>query len=68
MNNNLHSIIGNLEKGDKLVLGNNEKFSNEIVLNQAFQCSVLGGINFVNITFKNCEFLNSNLDLILVED
>ena len=27
MNNNLQSIIGNLEKGDKLVLGNNEKFS-----------------------------------------
>lgn len=35
MNNNLQSIIGNLEKSGKLVLGNNEKFSNEIVLNQS---------------------------------
>ena len=38
MNNNFQSIIGNLEKGDKLVLGNNEKFSNEIVLNHSLQC------------------------------
>ena len=44
MNDNLQSIIGNLEKGDKLLLGNNKKFSNEIVLNQSLQCSVLGGI------------------------
>lgn len=59
MNHNLQSIIRNLEKGDKLVLGNNEKFSNEIVLNQSLQCSVLGGINFVNLTFKNIDFTGS---------
>jgi uncharacterized protein YjbI with pentapeptide repeats len=59
MNNNLQSIIGNLEKGDKLELGNNEKFSNEILLNQSLQCSVLGGINFVNLTFKNIDFTGS---------
>jgi hypothetical protein len=41
MNNNLQSIIGNLEKSDKLELGNNENFSNEILLNQSLQCSVL---------------------------
>ena len=35
MNNNFQGIIGNLEKSDKLELGNNEKFSNEIVLNQS---------------------------------
>ena len=28
MNNNLQNIIENLEKGDKLELGNNEKFYN----------------------------------------
>ena len=59
MNNNLQSIIGNLEKGDRLVLGNNEKFLNEIVLNHSLQCSVLGGINFVNLTFKNIDFTGS---------
>jgi hypothetical protein len=46
MNNNLQSIIGNIEKDDKLELGNNEKFSNEILLNQSLQCSVLGGNKF----------------------
>lgn len=59
MNNNLQNIIENLEKGNKLVLGNNEKFSNEIVLNQFLQCSVLGGIYFVNLTFKNIDFTGS---------
>lgn len=59
MSNNLQSIIGNLEKGDKLALGNNEKCSNEIVLNQSLQCSLLGRINFVNLTFKNLEFTGS---------
>jgi len=59
MNNNLQNIIENLEKGDKLELGKNEKFSNEIVLNQSLQCSVLGGINFVNLTYKNIDFTGS---------
>jgi uncharacterized protein YjbI with pentapeptide repeats len=59
MNNNLQSIIGNLEKDDKLELGNNKKFSNKILLNQSLQCSVLGGINFVNLTFKNINFTGS---------
>ena len=52
MNNNFQSIIGNLEKGDKLVLGNNEKFSNEIVLNHSLQCSVLGGNKFRKSYFQ----------------
>ena len=34
MNNNLQIIIRNLKESDKLELGNNENFSNEIVLNQ----------------------------------
>ena len=59
MNNNLQSIIGNLEKGDKLELGNNEIFSNDIILNQSVQCSVLEGINFVNLTFNNIDFTGS---------
>ena len=59
MNNNLQSIIGNREKGDKLELGNNKKFSNEIVFNQSLQSSVLWRINFVNITFKNINFTGS---------
>lgn len=58
-NNNFQTIIENLEKDDKLELGNNENFSNEIVLNQSSQCSVLGGINFVNLTFKNIDFTGS---------
>lgn len=59
MKNNLQSIIGNFKKSYKLELGNNEKFLNEIVLNQSLQCSVLGGINFVNLTFKNIDFTAS---------
>lgn len=59
MNNKLGNIIENLEKDDKLILGNNENFSNEIVLNYSLQCSVLGGINFVNFTFKNIDFTGS---------
>jgi hypothetical protein len=35
MNNNLQIIIENLEKGNKLELGNGEKFSNEILSNQS---------------------------------
>lgn len=57
MNNNFQNIIKN--RGDKLVLGNKEKFSNEIILNQSLQCSVLGGIHFVNLTFKNIDFTGS---------
>jgi uncharacterized protein YjbI with pentapeptide repeats len=59
MNNNFQSIIGNLENRENLLLGNNEKFSNEIILNQSLQCYVLGGINFVNLTFKNIDFTGS---------
>jgi hypothetical protein len=47
MNNNLQNI---LEKGDKLELGKNEKFSNEIVLNQSLQCS--GGNKFRKSYFQ----------------
>ena len=53
MTNNLQNIIVNLQKDDKLVLGNNENFSNEIILNHSLQGSVLGGINFVDFTFKD---------------
>ena len=59
INNNFQNIIRNLEKGEKLVLGNYEKFSNEIVLNHSLQCSGLGGLNFVNLTFKNIDFTDS---------
>ena len=59
MNNNLQSIIRNFKESDKLKLGNNENFSNEIVLNQSLQCSVMAGINLVNITFKNIDFTGS---------
>ena len=59
MNKNLQSIIGNLKKGEKLILGNNENFSNEILLNHSLQCSGLGEINFVNLTFKNIDFTGS---------
>lgn len=59
MNNSLKHIIENLEKNENLVLGNNEHFSNDIVLNYYLQCSILGGINFVNFTFKNINFTGS---------
>ena len=59
MEKKFERIIENLEKGDKLVFSNNEEFRNEIVLNQYLQCSVMGGISFVNLTFKNVDFIGS---------
>lgn len=68
MNNNFQSIIENLEKSETLILSNNENFSNEIVLNQSLQCSVRGGINFVNFTFKNTDFTSNFFSKILFEN
>ena len=61
MNNshNFESIIENLEELNNLELCNNEKFSNEIILDYYLQCSVLGKIHFVNITFENIDFTGS---------
>ena len=41
------------------MLDTNNKFSNEILLNQSLQFSFLGGINFVNCTFKKIDFTGS---------
>ena len=46
MNNKLQSIVENLEKANNLVLGNNKKFLNEIVLNQIIE--VLAGLDIIN--------------------
>ena len=59
MNSNLQSIIEKLEKGNKLGLGNNENFSKEILLDESLQCSILGKMNFLNVTFKNIDFPGS---------
>jgi uncharacterized protein YjbI with pentapeptide repeats len=68
MKNNFQSIIENLKKGDNLELGNDEKFSNEIILNQYLQCSVLGGISFVNVTFENIDFTRSRFSQVIFEN
>ncbi len=52
MTNNLQSIIENLEKGDKLVLDNHENFSNEILIDESLQCSILGGNKFHKFYFQ----------------
>ena len=57
MDNDLQSIIQNLEKDEQLIIGNGEKFSNEIVSNESLQISVVGEINFLNLTFKNIDFV-----------
>ena len=59
MKNNLETIIENLENNSKLVLGNNESFSNEDILDKYLQLSILGGVNFVNVSFKNVDFTGS---------
>lgn len=50
------------------MLGNNKKFSNEIILNQSLQCSVLGRITFKNLTFKNVDFTGTFFSKIIFEN
>jgi hypothetical protein len=50
MPNTLQNIIKELKKGFHLKLVN-EHFSNEIILNESVQCSILGDITFFNVDF-----------------
>ena len=68
--NTLQNIIKELKQGSHLELVN-EDFSNEIILNQSVQSSILGDITFFNVdfigshvmacNFKNCNFIKVNL-------
>ena len=60
MKNTLQNIIKELRQGSSLVLGN-ENFSNEIILNQSVQSSILGDITFYKVDFRNVNFIGSHL-------
>ena len=49
------SDIENLEEDNFLTLGG-EIFSNEILLDQYLQCSILGEITFFEVDFKEIDF------------
>ena len=60
MTNRLQNIIKGLRQGSHLELGN-EHFSNEIVLNESLQSSILGDITFFKVDFRNVNFIGSHL-------
>ena len=59
MTNTLQTIIGNLEEGNSLELVG-EIFSNEILLDESLQCSILGEITFFDVDFRKVDFTGSN--------
>jgi hypothetical protein len=50
MTNKLQTIIGKIEEGKNLELVG-EIFSNEILLDESLQCSILGDITFFDVDF-----------------
>lgn len=58
MINTLQNIIKEPKQGSHLELGN-EYFSNEIILNQSVQSSILGDITFLEVDFRNVDFTGS---------
>ena len=54
--NRLQKIIKELRQGSHLELVN-EHFSNEIILNQSVQSSILGDITFFKVDFRNVDFI-----------
>ena len=71
MTNTLQKIIRELKEGDNLELVN-EHFSNEIILNESVQCSILGDITFFNVDFRNvdltgaCDFKNCRFNNVML--
>ena len=60
MTNRLQNIIRELKEGYHLELVN-EQFSNEIILNESVQFSILGDITFFNVDFRNVDFIGSHV-------
>lgn len=60
MMNRLQKIIKELRQGSHLELVN-EHFSNEIILNQSVQSSILGDITFLETDFRNVDFIGSHV-------
>ena len=60
MKNTLQNIIKKLRLGSNLEVIN-EYFSNEIILNQSVQCSILGGTTFFKVDFRNIDFTGSHM-------
>ena len=60
MMNTLQNIIKELRQGSHLELVN-ENFSNEIILNQSVQSSILGDITFFKVDFRNVDFIGSHV-------
>jgi uncharacterized protein YjbI with pentapeptide repeats len=60
MINTLQNIIKELRQGSHLELVN-ENFSNEIILNQSVQSSILGDITFFKVDFRNVDFIGSHV-------
>lgn len=59
MTNSFKKIIKKLENKENLAYSSSESFENEHLLNENLQCSVLGGVKFVNTTFQNIDFTGS---------
>lgn len=59
MTNNFKSIIKKLKNKENLAYSSSESFENEQLVNANLQCSILGGVRFVNTTFKNIDFTGS---------
>ena len=63
MTNTLQNIIKESERSEQgyhleLV---NQHFSNEIILNESVQSSILGDITFFKVDFRNVDFIGSHL-------
>ena len=58
--NRLQNIIKELKQGSNLELVN-ENFSNETILNQSVQFSILGDITFFKVDFRNVDFIGSHV-------
>jgi len=58
MENKFERIIENLEEEETLTLGN-QKFLNEMILDESTQCSMLGTITFFEVDFKKVDFTGS---------
>ena len=57
MINRFQNIVEKLEQGSCLELVN-EDFSNETILNQSVQSSILGDITFLKVDFRNVDFID----------
>jgi uncharacterized protein YjbI with pentapeptide repeats len=67
MNNNLENFIETFEDGQEKLLIDDKKFSTQILFNKCLECSLMGGVNFVNVTFQTIDFTGSFLSASIFE-